>query len=205
MFSHSRASTAANTRILRTFTLTGDEQGILGGFFRVLVNTIEIHGGDHLLVQTDVAGDHTPAARIWYSLLQSVCDNASADDVLLSLAPLVSHLDLSPIESAEQHERVISKLVHSLPETLRTNMFDHSFRCGGCGKLSHHTLLNFLQFDTSGTAVLNFNINPSHAQCARLQVFDSRPAPSFISKYYPVLLILSYQSASAVSSRLSCL
>lgn len=158
MFSHSRASTAANTRILRTFTLTGDEQGILGGFFRVLVNTIEIHGGDHLLIQTDVAGDHTPAARIWYSLLQSVCDNASADDVLLSLAPLVSHLDLSPIESAEQHERVISKLVYSLPETLRTNMFDHSFRCGGCGKLSHHTLLNFLQFDTSGTAVLNFSI-----------------------------------------------
>ncbi|EFO64690.1 Hypothetical protein GLP15_1485 [Giardia lamblia P15] len=158
MFSHSRASTTANTRILRTFTLTGDEQGILGGFFRVLVNTIEIHGDEHLLVQKDVAGDHTPTARIWYSLLQSVCDNTSADDVLLSLAPLVSHLDLSPIESAEQHEKVISTLVHSLPETLRTNMFDHSFRCGGCGKLSHHTLLNFLQFDTSGTAVLNFSI-----------------------------------------------
>lgn len=157
MFSHSRASTAANTRILHTFTLTGDEQGILGGFFRVIVNAIEIHGGDHLLVQTEAPGDHTPAADIWYSLLQSVCDNSSADDVLLSLAPLVSHLNLSPIESAEQHEEVISKLVHSLPDTLRTNMFDHGFRCGSCGKLSHHTLLNFLRFDINGTAVLNFN------------------------------------------------
>lgn len=56
MFSHSRASTAANTRILHTFTLTGDEQGILGGFFRVIVNAIEIHGGDHLLVQTEAPG-----------------------------------------------------------------------------------------------------------------------------------------------------
>lgn len=158
MFSHSRESTAANTRILRTFTLTGDDQGILGGFFRVIVNAIEIHGGDHFLVQAEIPGDHTPAAETWYNLLQSVCDNSSADDVLLSLAPLVSHLNLAPIKSAEQHENVVSKLVHSLPETLRTNMFDHGFRCNNCRKLSYHTLLNFLRFDTSGAAVLNFNV-----------------------------------------------